>query len=332
MVFRRLSPGSFLNFSKCRTLAVLAAAGFVAACPSADLVAEPGAQPQRPLIVAHRGGTADAPENTLAAIRSALSHRVDMIWLSVQLSRDGVPVLYRPESLASLTDGTGRVADRTLEELQRLNAGWPNTPREPIPTLTEALAAIPPNVPVILDMKALPAVPQAAAVARVIAAHHAWERVYLYSTDPAYQRAFAAWPEARLFESRDDTRHRLVNVALARQCEAPTRVGVWAGFEMNRAVEVVEQFTLGEGRSPARAALWTEASVACFRQSGNATLVAFGVNDAGAYATAARLGMNAVMVDSPRAAAAWRASPPATWRAVPPETSPDRPKREALAH
>lgn len=301
-----LTP-NFLKVSTCRTAAVLAAASLLAACPSAG----PVAGPQRPWIIAHRGGTADAPENTLAAIRSALSHGVDMIWLSVQLSRDGVPVLYRPADLSALTDGQGAVADTPLEVLRRLNAGWRyadpasgthpyRTHPEPLPTLAEALAAIPPAVPVILDMKAVPAAPQAAAVAAVLAEQGAWGRVTLYSTDAAYQQAFAAWPEARVFESRDATRGRLVNVALADRCDPPQSPGTWAGFEMRRNVEVVESFTLGKAGSPARAALWTARSVACFRQGAGARLVAFGVNDAATLDEAVRLGMDAVMVDSPR--------------------------------
>ena len=319
-------PSQYRLFPLCRAMAVLALAGAAAAglsaCPASSTLA---GQP-RMTVIAHRAGTADAPENTLEAIRAALSHNVDMIWLSVQLSRDGVPVLYRPAKLDALTNGDDRpVAGLTLAELQRLNAGWRfavptadggtqypyrDAPVR-IPTLAQALAAIPPTVPVILDMKAVPAAPQAAAVAAVLREHTAWQRVYLYSTDAAYQQAFAAWPEARLFESRDATRDRLVGVALARQCDRLPAAGTWAGFEVRRKVEVVETITLGEGRSPVHALLWTPASVACFRKGGNVRLVAFGVNDAAALREAERLGMDAVMVDSPRAMMPLRASGPA---------------------
>lgn len=52
-----------------------------------------------PKIIAHRGGTADAPENTEVAIKTALSNQADAIWITVQLSKDNVPVLYRPSDL-----------------------------------------------------------------------------------------------------------------------------------------------------------------------------------------------------------------------------------------
>src|ERR1700690_1642937 len=76
-----------------------------------------------PRIVAHRGGTGDAPENTLEAIRLSLKHHADAMWLTVQLSKDGVPVLYRPADLAALTDAKGPVSARTAAELARVNAG-----------------------------------------------------------------------------------------------------------------------------------------------------------------------------------------------------------------
>ncbi|HEI8822635.1 TPA: glycerophosphodiester phosphodiesterase, partial [Serratia marcescens] len=52
-----------------------------------------------PAIVAHRGGTADAPENTRIAIETALKNGADAIWITLQESKDGVIVLYRPSDL-----------------------------------------------------------------------------------------------------------------------------------------------------------------------------------------------------------------------------------------
>lgn len=68
--------------------------GACTAAPTPDTTGE-----HLPLIVAHRGGTADFPENTLPAIDNALRNNVDMLWLTVQLSKDDVPVLYRPADL-----------------------------------------------------------------------------------------------------------------------------------------------------------------------------------------------------------------------------------------
>ncbi|CAB3690532.1 glycerophosphodiester phosphodiesterase family protein [Paraburkholderia rhynchosiae] len=261
-----------------------------------------------PQIIAHRGGTGDAPENTLEAIRQSIDHHADSIWLTVQISQDGVPVLYRPADLSSLTDAKGPVSGRTAAELAGLNAGWSFRRGDAylyrdhplgIPTLREALRAIPPAMPVILDMKALPAAPQARAVARVLDEEHAWSRVSIYSTEADYQQSFAAYPQARLFESRDATRGRLVRVLLNQGCvDAPPEHSMTA-FELHRALTVVEKFTLGEGRSDVQATMWTPATVACFRQKPDVRIVAIAVNDADDYRRAACLGIDAVLVDSP---------------------------------
>lgn len=274
-----------------------------------------------PKLIAHRAGTADRPENTLIAIEAALAQRADMIWLSVQLSADGVPVLYRPASLGALTNGSGKVADLTAAALAQLNAGWhfvqtgsDGLKRYPyrgqpvgIPTLRDALRAIPADVPVVLDMKSMPAAPLTFAVAQVLTSEDAWGRVLIYSTEADFQRTFGAWPRARLFESRDATRNRLVNATLGQACGTPPASGTWAGFELRRNVEVVEQFTLGEGRSPVSAVFWTKDSVNCYRGKSPSNLVAFGVNDQDAYCEAKRLGLDAVMVDSPEKMAGIRA-------------------------
>lgn len=303
---------------------VLAATLVVGACAGRSAAPPPPADAARtsvPLLIAHRGGTGDAPENTLTAIREAVHNGADAIWLTVQLSRDGVPVLYRPGDLSALTDASGPVASKSAAELARLNAGWQFKVKDAagrdswpyrragvgIPTLAEALAAIPDTMTVVLDMKALPAPPQATAVAQVLDARHAWEHVLIYSTDASYQQAFAAWPRARLFESRDATRERLANVALAQSCNAPPSAGAYAGFEWRRDVELVERFTLGEGRSTvAGARLWSRAAVQCFRSNPDVRLVAFAVNDATDYRAAACAGLDAVLVDSPRTMASAR--------------------------
>jgi glycerophosphoryl diester phosphodiesterase len=266
-----------------------------------------------PRIIAHRGGTGDAPENTLEAIRLSVAHRADAIWLTVQLSKDGVPVLYRPADLSALTNAQGPVSAYSAAELARINAGWTFRRtdaqgveaypyrRQPVgvPTLREALRAIPADMPVILDMKALPAEPQAQAVAKVLSEENAWSRVTLYSTEADYQRTFVAYPQAKVFESRDATRTRLVRVLLNEGCFDVPAAHASAAFELRRTMTVVEKFTLGEGHSEVNATLWTPATVACFRQKPDVEVVAIAVNNADDYRTAACLGMDAVLADSP---------------------------------
>ncbi len=88
-----------------------------------------------PLIIAHRGASAEKPENTLAAFRRALALEVDGIELDVHVTRDGVPVVFHDASLSRLTGTRGRLARRTWPELQQLQVHG----REPIPQLVDVL-------------------------------------------------------------------------------------------------------------------------------------------------------------------------------------------------
>jgi len=78
---------------------------------------------RRPLAIAHRGASADAPENTIAAFELALAQGADAIELDVHLSSDNQPVVIHDFALERTTDGGGRVSERTVRELKRLDAG-----------------------------------------------------------------------------------------------------------------------------------------------------------------------------------------------------------------
>jgi len=267
------------------------------------------------LIIAHRGGTGDTPENTLQAFSIALENGADALWMTVQVTKDGVPVLYRPADFGSLTDGKGRLDEITLSDLRKLNAGYSFSRTDvsgqlsypyrdnplPIPTLREALDAVPQNVPIMLDMKQTPVAPLVDAVAKVLDNANAWSRVRLYSTDAEAIQLMKAHREAQVFETRDVTRNRLVDLSLGGTCDNPPPAGSWVGIELHRQVEVIERFTLGTGVSKVDAKWWTPAAVECFKTNGDVKIVAFGVDSADAYATAAALGIDAVMTDSPRA-------------------------------
>lgn len=99
-----------------------------------------------PLIIAHQGASRDAPGNTLAAFRLGMEQGADGVELDVHLSADGVPVIIHDDTLDRTTDGTGRVADHTVWELQQYDAGsWldPRFAGETIPTLDEVFEALP---------------------------------------------------------------------------------------------------------------------------------------------------------------------------------------------
>jgi glycerophosphoryl diester phosphodiesterase len=94
----------------------------------------------RPLVIAHRGNSAGAPEQTLAAFGQAVELGADMIEADVRRSRDGRLVLMHDALLDRTTSGHGRVDAATLDELRRLDAGeWFDAryAGQGIPTLDE---------------------------------------------------------------------------------------------------------------------------------------------------------------------------------------------------
>jgi len=122
--------------------------GWLAAAGCA--VAQPPAVVPRPFhVIAHRGASAQAPENTLPAFARALALGVVEVELDAQLSRDGVPVLFHDRTLDTKTPLRGRVRDHLATELTRADIGsWfdrthPGSDRRwagtPLATLHEVL-------------------------------------------------------------------------------------------------------------------------------------------------------------------------------------------------
>ena len=86
-------------------------------------------------IIAHRGASGHAPENTMAAFQLAMQQGADGIELDVMLSKDGRLVVIHDDTVDRTTNGTGLVKDMTLAQLQALDVG--NGAQ--IPTLEEVL-------------------------------------------------------------------------------------------------------------------------------------------------------------------------------------------------
>ncbi len=108
------------------------------------------------LNVAHRGASALAPENTIAAFDKALELGADALELDLHLSRDGKLVVIHDDTLDRTTDGHGPVKERSLEELKRLDAGrWfgEGFAGQRIPILDEVLDRYLGKVPLALEVK-----------------------------------------------------------------------------------------------------------------------------------------------------------------------------------
>ncbi|MDH3737613.1 MAG: glycerophosphodiester phosphodiesterase family protein [Alphaproteobacteria bacterium] len=94
-------------------------------------------------VIAHRGGAANAPENTLAAFRETARLGVTWVEVDVSLLRDGTAVLFHDDTIERCTNGRGRILDCTFADLEPLDAGsWfaPEFAGERVPTLAQALA------------------------------------------------------------------------------------------------------------------------------------------------------------------------------------------------
>lgn len=95
-----------------------------------------------PLIFAHRGASALAPENTMLAFELAVQQKADVIELDTKLSADGQVVIIHDQTVDRTTNASGPVGEFTLAELQKMEAGLHFDPKfsgEKIPSLVEVL-------------------------------------------------------------------------------------------------------------------------------------------------------------------------------------------------
>ncbi len=104
----------------------------------------------KPLIIAHRGASALAPENTLAAFARAIEDGAEGIEFDIRMAKDGVPVVIHDADLQPLAGKKGKVSSFTSEELQTFDVGsWFNArfpkkanaefSRETVPTFAQLL-------------------------------------------------------------------------------------------------------------------------------------------------------------------------------------------------
>ncbi len=149
----------------------------------------------QPLIIAHRGSSATAPENTLAAFQLAAEQEADAIELDVDLTRDGHVIVMHDATIDRTTDGHGRVADLTLDEVRRADAGaWKDAAfkGEHVPLLEEVFEAVGQRLLINVEIKdmSLLGTGVEAQVAALIEKYDLLDRVILSSFNPlALRRA-----------------------------------------------------------------------------------------------------------------------------------------------
>ncbi|MDX1674792.1 MAG: glycerophosphodiester phosphodiesterase [Longimicrobiales bacterium] len=153
-----------------------------------------------PLLIGHRGAAGLAPENTLASFREAVERwAVDMIELDVRASADGHCVVIHDATVDRTTNGSGAVADLTLEALQSLDAGHAFTDEAGghpfrgqgvrIPTLDEVLTAFP-TLPFTVEIKIGTV---QAPLLETIRRHDAVDRVVVAGMEAAHRGLFRGY-------------------------------------------------------------------------------------------------------------------------------------------
>jgi glycerophosphoryl diester phosphodiesterase len=190
-----------------------------------------------PWLVAHRGGSLIAPQNTLGAFDRAAALGADAIETDVRLSRDGVVMVFHDEETVCLTGQPGSIEGRTAAEIEALDAAFSFTEDSGasfplrgaglrVPTFAEALRRYP-RMRFNVDAKSEdPAL--ADALARVIREARAEERVCVGSFfDGQAERLGALLPGvARFLPQEAATRH----VMAAKAGAAP--VGLPGGYDL----------------------------------------------------------------------------------------------------
>jgi len=227
-----------------------------------------------PPFIAHRGASASAPENTRASFEKAAAVGARWVELDVQLSKDGVPVVFHDDVLDRTTNGSGLVVETGWDVLSRLDSGsWfgPSFAGEPILTLTAALAVIAKaGLGVNIEIKAEDARAPATAEEALLSALAVWPRETPPPLVTSFSRAGLAaaqgvaphWPRglvADLWPDDWQTAARELGCAtlhVRKDQLTETRVGVARDFGL-----AVLSYTVNDVRTAKRLWRWGVASV-----------------------------------------------------------------------
>ncbi len=240
------------------------------------------------IVVAHRGNSSVAPENTLAAVSSAIDAGATSVEIDVQLTADRVPVVIHDDTLDRTTDGTGPVAAVRSRELRTLDAGtWfsPAFAGEPVPLLDDVLDLLDrhPGVHLLLEVKGVWDVADVALVADAIEGWALADRVVAQSFSVATVAALATaapWLRRGLLVAAADGALELARHLGAAACNPDGRV------LRERPGFVAEAHAAGVTVTP-----WT-------------------VNDPDRWAVLHELGVDGIITDRPAELLAWRSHQP----------------------
>jgi len=162
--------------------------------------------PERGLC-AHRGGYESTPENTIPGFKEAIKYGAQMIEFDIQFTKDSALIIMHDGTVDSTTNGSGAVADMTLNEIRKLDAGSKKGQAfagTKVPTLDETLALMPKNIWLNCHLKGGSKL--GAAVALVIQKTNRMHQAFLTCEEDAAQGARAACPAVLICNT--DNRYR----------------------------------------------------------------------------------------------------------------------------
>jgi glycerophosphoryl diester phosphodiesterase len=221
-----------------------------------------------PLVIAHRGASAYAPENTLAAFRLATSLQADAIELDAKLLNDGTIIVLHDNTLDRTTDGSGSVYDYSYEEVRKLDAGSHFSSEfsdEWIPTLEEVFQAVGEKLLINVEMtnyvkpldrlphRTISMVHEYGLVDRILlSSFNPWALIVAKRIDPSIPRALlvgAGEPKIirnvlkmivdhAFFHPRES----LVTATEVRKLKGKKRINVWT---VNDQARMMELFSMG---------------------------------------------------------------------------------------
>lgn len=137
------------------TVVMLSAAALAGCATTGSLMIKPK---DKVAVIAHRGASAYAPENTLAAFELAVDMGADWYELDCLLAKDGTVMVSHDNDVDRCTDGKGLITEMTVADLKTLDAGsWkdPNFVGERMPTLDESLAMAKDRIGVYVEIKSV---------------------------------------------------------------------------------------------------------------------------------------------------------------------------------
>ncbi|QAY64864.1 glycerophosphodiester phosphodiesterase [Xylanimonas allomyrinae] len=246
----------------------------------------PRVSPPVPLVVAHRGNSTVAPQNTLAAFEAAWRADAAMIECDIQVAADGGIVVIHDDSVDATTDGRGDVGALSLTDLRALDAGaWfaPPFAGQRIPTLGELLTFLDdrPGTDLLLELKGVWSVEDAARVASAVDAARLGPRTIVQSF----------WPET-VAALRDAAGHLRRGWLIERRHEPLTEICAQLGvMTCNPSVELVLE---DDGLVP----LLHEAGV---------QVMVWTADDVAQWEALTAAGVDAIITDRPDRLAGWLA-------------------------